>query len=197
VERSHRAINAMIGKLVDKHSRWSDYLDYVAFAYNSTVHKTTGFTPNFLHFGQELANSVNLLLANPTSQYESYGEFATGVIERMSYANQLARETLDEAAMSAKRYYDRKVNSRVFEPGDTVLVYNPRRRKQQYSKWQRFYSEEAKVISRVNDVTYIVQMTRSRQSKVTHIDKLKLLHKAAVPADSVVTPADGQSTVTQ
>ena len=172
----------MIAKLIDQHSKWSEYVDYVAFAYNSTSHKATGFTPNFLHFGRELANSVNLLLANPTSQYETYGDFAFEVIERMSVAHQLARDTLNEAAVSAKRYYDAKVRVVTFEPGDTVLVYSPRRRKNQYAKWQRNYSEQAVVVARINDITYLIRPQHSRQNKVTHVDKLKLLSRAASAA---------------
>ena len=41
VERCHKDINSMLGKLIDNHSTWSEYLDYVAFAFNSTTHKST------------------------------------------------------------------------------------------------------------------------------------------------------------
>jgi hypothetical protein len=37
VERSHRTINAMFAKNVDRHSDWAQYVNYIAFAYNSTV----------------------------------------------------------------------------------------------------------------------------------------------------------------
>jgi hypothetical protein len=101
VERSHRTINSMIAKTVDHHRNWSDILEYVAFCYNSTVHKASSFTPHFLHFGRELSNSVNLLLSSPVEEAKSYGEFATALIERMSFAFALARETLQGAALQA------------------------------------------------------------------------------------------------
>jgi hypothetical protein len=101
VERSHRTINSMIAKTVDRHRNWSDILEYVAFCYNSTVHKASSFTPHFLHFGRELSNSVNLLLSSPVEEAKSYGEFATALIERMSFAFALARETLQGAALQA------------------------------------------------------------------------------------------------
>jgi hypothetical protein len=181
IERSHRSINAMIGKLIDKHSQWSTYLDFICFAYNSTMHKATGFTPNFLHFGRELGNSVDLILRNPADQYESHGEFAAGIIDRMDYAYKLAHEMLQHSATLAKRYYDRKVRPQVFCPGDSVLLYSPRRYSKHYGKWQRLYSEEAEVMTRVNDVTYIVRGLRSRQQKVIHVDKIKLLKRVVAP----------------
>jgi hypothetical protein len=189
IERSHRTLHSMISKTIDNHAQWSSVLSYIAFVYNSTVHKSTGFTPHLLHYGRELANSVNLLLANPTTEYETYGEFASEVIERMTFAHQLARETLQGTAMQAKRYYDAMVRPQVFHPGDAVLVYYPRRRQRHFPKWQRLFSMEAKVVSRVNDITYVVQIARSRQRKIVHVDKLKLLERAEGAGADVSSPA--------
>jgi hypothetical protein len=188
VERVHRSINAMFGKVVNRHTDWSSWLSYIAFAYNSTVHKSTGFTPHFLHYGRELANSTNLLLANPTDEFSSHGEFASQMIERMAVAHQLAREELGKTALQAKRYYDARVRPQKFEVGDTVLVYYPRRRPRQYPKWQRLFSTEAVVLSRVNDITYIVQLTRTKQRRVVHVDKLKLWRRAAAVTGSASEP---------
>ena len=179
VERSHRTVNSIIGKLVDKHSQWSRYLDFVAFAFNSTVQKSTGFTPNFLQFGRELGNSVSVILANPVSQYETHGEFASELIDRMRQAYELASETLQAETLSAKRHYDQRARFKEFQPGDVVLIFCPRRRQNQNIKWQRMYSVEAVILSRINDVTYIVQERKSRQRKIVHVDKLKLVQKAA------------------
>jgi hypothetical protein len=89
------------------------------------VHKASSFTPHFLHFGRELSNSVNLLLSSPVEEAKSYGEFATALIERMSFAFALARETLQGAALQAKRYYDAKVRPLTFQEGDAILLHCP------------------------------------------------------------------------
>jgi hypothetical protein len=114
VERVHRSINAMFGKVVNRHTDWSSWLSYIAFAYNSTVHKSKGFTPHFLHYGRELANSTNLLLVNPTDEFSSHGEFASQMIELMAIAHKLAREELGRTALQANRYYDARVPLRSF-----------------------------------------------------------------------------------
>jgi len=93
IERGHRTLNAMIGKLIDKHKEWSQYLDYIALAYNSTCHKSTSFTPNFLHFGRELNSSVDILLANPSDNVGSSSEVVAKIIDGLTVAYQLARET--------------------------------------------------------------------------------------------------------
>jgi hypothetical protein len=48
---------------------------------------------NHLHFGRELATSLDILLANPKgNDEESYGEFAANMAERMQFAFGVARE---------------------------------------------------------------------------------------------------------
>lgn len=184
VERVHRSINAMFAKVLDRHVEWSAWLPYIAFAYNSTLHKSTGFTPHFLHFGRELASSITLLLANPTDEHENYGEYARQMIDRMTSAHEIAREVLNETALQAKREYDVKVRLQTFEQGDIVLVYCPRKRRQQYPKWQRLFSTQARVLSRVNEITYIVQFEHSRKRRIVHVDKLKLLSRPSVTVEA-------------
>ena len=194
VERSHRTINAMLGKLIDRHSQWSNHMDYVAAAYNATVQRTTGFTPNFLHFGRELASNVSVLLAGPTVSHENYGKFAADLMERLSSAHELARSHLNQSAMQANRWYDKKVRLQSFEPGDKILIYCPRKRKNCYAKWQRLYAEEASVMKRVNDVTYIVKPVKTGKPKIVHVDKMKLLSAAVREAEATAgnRAANGQ-----
>jgi len=178
IERGHRTLNAMIGKLIDKHKEWSQYMDYIALAYNSTCHKSTSFTPNFLHFGRELNSSVDVLLANPSDNVGSSGEFVAKMVDGLAVAYQLARETLQETAVQASRYYNKKVKEQNFRPGDKILAYYPRRYKNRYPKWQRFYCLECVVTKRLNDVTYIVTDIHTRKQRVLHVDKIKLLERS-------------------
>jgi hypothetical protein len=66
---------------LERHSDWSQYLDSSIF-HNGTLCKATGFTPKFLQYGRELPNSTTLFLDNPVSTAESYGEFASELIEQ-------------------------------------------------------------------------------------------------------------------
>jgi len=55
LERMHRTLNTMLGKIVDeKQKDWDKHVAYVMTAYNATVHSATGFTPNRLVFGREM-----------------------------------------------------------------------------------------------------------------------------------------------
>jgi len=117
-ERGHQELHAILAKLMDHHAEWSEYLDYVAFAYNSTINLATKFTPNVLHPGQELGFSLNLLLPKPSTTYEHYGLFAAEVREWSEVAHELAREYLNYFADLAKRMYVKKVRPQSFIPDD-------------------------------------------------------------------------------
>jgi hypothetical protein len=96
-ERTHRNLHAVFAKLLQRHRDWSLHLEYVQFCLNATVNRDTGFTANFLTFGRELSNCVNLILDNPSAYPQSHGEFAAAVVERMRAAYQLAYEIFHEA----------------------------------------------------------------------------------------------------
>jgi len=53
LERMHRTLNTMLGKVVDEKQRdWDVHVAYVMTAYNATVHRDTGFTPNGLSLAE-------------------------------------------------------------------------------------------------------------------------------------------------
>jgi len=54
LERVHRTLNTMLGKIVGENQRdWDTHVAYVLAAYNATEHSATGYTPNMLVYGRE------------------------------------------------------------------------------------------------------------------------------------------------
>jgi hypothetical protein len=61
VERVNRILAYMIASYVTKEpSKWSEFLDVAAFAYNTAVHSTTGYSP-FLMYGREAREPDNFI----------------------------------------------------------------------------------------------------------------------------------------
>jgi len=55
LERMHKTLNTMLGKMVDEKQRdWDAHVAYAMAAYNATVHSSMGFSPNRLLYGREL-----------------------------------------------------------------------------------------------------------------------------------------------
>ena len=66
IERMNKTLQNMLAKCVkEERSNWSQKLPYVKMAYRSSVHKSTGYTPQFLVFGQELSLPLDCMYLNP------------------------------------------------------------------------------------------------------------------------------------
>jgi hypothetical protein len=174
IERWHRSMNALLGKTVQVHQRdWPQRLPYVFSAYNSCVHESTGFSPNFLMYGRELNTAVDLLLDSPSGPPQSVNDYAEHLIEMMADAHESVREHLGHSTGRNKRYYDFNAKPLEFNPGDLVWVFSPRTYKGRTPKWSRCYSGPFEVIRRVNAVNYAVRRTPRSVATVVHVNKLK------------------------
>jgi len=66
-------MNSLLAKTVEVHQMdWPQRLAYVVAVCNATVHESTGYSPNFLSFGRELAVPVDVALRNlPPTDFQS------------------------------------------------------------------------------------------------------------------------------
>ena len=66
IEILNKALQIMLANYVnEKQSNWSQQLLYVMMAYQSSVHDSTRYTPEFLVFGQELSLILDCMYPNP------------------------------------------------------------------------------------------------------------------------------------
>ena len=174
VERFHRTLNSMLGKVVSSSQRdWDERLPAVMAAYRASKHESTGFTPNFLIFGTELRAPMDLLYDVPSDENEqSYDTYASEKVVKMREAYRLVREHLGNSAERNKQYYDMRVRPQKYSVGTWVYYYSPRRYVGKSPKWQRCYSGPYLVVKVMDPVNVILQLSRRSQPFVTHIDKV-------------------------
>lgn len=66
VERFNKTLATMLSAYVDEHHKdWGVHLPYVMMAYRSAEHETTGFTPNSLMIGGEVATPLDIMYEMP------------------------------------------------------------------------------------------------------------------------------------
>ena len=172
----HRTLNSMLAKVVSESQRdWSEWLAYVTFAYNATEHRSTGFPPFYVFVGRMPLWAVDLALPDVQENEKRLPEFTAQVVEKLKVASDLVRQNLRRAAQSASNWYNKRANPRAFEPGDAVRIFYPRKVAGRSPKWQNFFKAEGKVVTKLNDATYLVKAKSWRQPKVVHVDKLKPL----------------------
>ena len=68
VERLNKSLVKILSKLISDHRRdWADFVPKTVLAYNTSVHKLTGFTPYRLMFGREAILPLDAILRFETT----------------------------------------------------------------------------------------------------------------------------------
>lgn len=174
VERYNRTLKTQLTLFVDDHQRdWDCYVPLLLMAYRSAVHESTRCTPAKLVFGRELRLPVDLVYGRPPEeQQRPVTEFVQNLVNVTEEVHKFARANLRMASDHMKQYHDVEADGVQFDPGDLVWLYNPRRKKgispKLTSPWQGPY----RVLKRINDLVYRVQMTPKGKPKVVHHNRL-------------------------
>ena len=178
VERLNRTIQNMLATVVDSQSsEWENYLPKVCFAYNTSEHTSTGFTPFFLMFGREASMPLDIIFGNPSNNSQSYSQYTLNLRKALEQAYKLARKNMGTSAYRQKELYDRKVHGEKFQVGQLVWLCNPvvprGGSRKLHSPWVGPY----KIVKCLADTVYRIQDTcRSRKRIVVHFDRLKPCH---------------------
>jgi len=176
IERFHGTMYSLLAKWVSaNHRDWDDKLPSVAFAYRTSVHEATDFTPFFLIFGREARLPADLIYGSAETD-EPLTEFTSSRRDILREAYQTARDTLGQAAKTRKTRYDMRTRPQTFEIGSIVWCLVPKRVPGRYQKWRSQYEGPFKVIARPGPVTYLLQRPTGGRTWTAHVDKLKAAH---------------------
>ena len=176
-ERFHRTLNSMIAKVVSENQRdWDEHVPMVLAAYRSTVHESTGFSPNYLIFGRENRMPADIVLASvndPKTPERAECEYAVELIDRLRLAYQRAREHLQQCAETRKKAYDLRVKPAAYEVGQWVYYLYQRRYKGRSPKWISAYTGPYKIVEVIEPCNVVLAKNSRSKKFVVHTDKLK------------------------
>lgn len=120
VERGHRTLNAYLKAFSTKNrDEWHLLLKYAMFAYNNSIHTTTGYTPHELAHGFRI--SIPNHLFKPKLSY-NYDNLADMVRNNISSALELAKTHLHNQKLINKRLYDRNAKDLDIRVGEQILL---------------------------------------------------------------------------
>ena len=190
VERFHRNLGDQLAIVTSKHQRdWDKHLPLVLMACRSAVQESTECTPALLLLGRELRTPAELVFGRPPDApaVPAGPEYARKLQDRLDSAHSFAREQLQEAAVKQKRYYDVKSRGRDFASDELVWVYNPLRKKGRSPKLDSKWVGPCKVLERLGEVVYRVQMPPRGRKVALHRDRLAP-YRGGLPSPDTTAP---------
>ena len=123
VERWNRTLMLMLRTLLQSHAdNWDEYLQMAVFAYRTTPHRSTGFTPFELVQGRDPVFPKDALFSATEKVYSDNDyTYVRKLITQMKEVWSQASKNLDEAQEKYKKQYDKRAHVRAFEKGCLVL----------------------------------------------------------------------------
>ena len=185
IERFHRTLATMLTMYCenDQH-RWDVFLPQLMMAYRSSVHASTGQTPNRMTLGRDITLPVHLVVGQPAGdeKYEDTATYVDTLQQKLEEVHKLARKQLNKSSYHQKRNYDLRARKRPIPIGQPVWVHQPTRKvgicPMMTSPWKGPYL----VIKRLDDVTYKIKKSKTSPGLVTHIDRLATYKGTKMPA---------------
>ena len=94
-ERLNGTVINMLSSYVqqpENQKKWAGYLDHVVFAYNTSVHTATGYTPYYLVFGHEACIGSEAMLDTLPREFRPYPAYVKEMQRDMWLAHRHIRE---------------------------------------------------------------------------------------------------------
>ena len=186
VECFNRTLLDMLSTTIkDYPGTWENHVRAVCMAYNTSVQRTTGFTPFYLMFGRQACIPIDVMYGNPVVE-SSPSNYAIELKKSLTTAYNQVRTKMDVQFQRQKQYYDRKVHGAPYKVGNLVWLYSPAVPPGESKKLHHPWSGPFKIIKQLSDATYhIADMHTNHHKQVVHFDRLKLC-----PSDTRLPPAE-------
>ena len=180
VERFNRTVEAILAKMVGEHQDdWDKHLQKAVFAYRTSLHEFTGYSPYFVNFGRSPVLPVDVMLGRFGTGERGDGtilQYIKEVKTTLKMAYDVIRENLDVAQKKRKERRDKHCAEVNFKVGDRVWLFNPAVKvgetRKLTSQWRGPYT----VIDRVSPVNYKIQLIGTTKTQTVHHNRMKMCH---------------------
>ena len=154
-------------------------------AYNSTIHSSTGYSPNYLMFGRNFYLPIDIMIPTPdvvpeTTEYQDEDHYEQNLKHTLQPVYSVARDSLQQAVAYQKSYYDKRARQQKFQVGDSVCLYNPIRRKGHTPKLDKMWHGPYGIVTLIEEVLAEIKQSKRSKSTVVHLDTLAHTKKPIV-----------------
>lgn len=173
VERGHRTLNSYLRAFSSKNKdEWHLLLKFAMFAYNNSIHSTTGFTPHELAHGFKIQIPNHLFKSKTIYNYDNLADM---VRNNIANALELAKKHLITQKMINKQYYDKNAKNLDIQVGDKILL----KTQNKTDKFQHIYDGPYEVLTANNDY---VEIKRNNSRVKVHKNLIKKLNDDTFPS---------------
>ncbi|KAJ8003957.1 hypothetical protein DPEC_G00153790 [Dallia pectoralis] len=126
-ERFNRTLHNLLRTLVpEKKRKWVEYLPELVYAYNTTEHQSTGYSPYFLLFGRAPYVPMDVLLGREEQDVAQGGmtEWVQNHQRKLRVAYEDAGREMEKAAEARRRSAGPPAKDSVLQPGNLVYLRN-------------------------------------------------------------------------
>ena len=170
----------MLAKVVSDHQTdWDTHLPQVLFAYRTSIHDTTGFTPFHITFGRSPILPIDTIIGTPPLQRKvtHIPSFVNKLHTSLHSAYAAVRAHIAASHQRNKTRYDKHGFFSPYAIGDLVWLHvpavKPGRTKKFASQWRGPYT----VIDKLSDANFRIQLVgSSAKSLVVHHNRMKLCY---------------------
>ena len=136
-----------------------------------TVHTATSYSPHELFYSFAPSCPLDAMVSVPASDpVSNANEYTLQAFERLQEATAFVRKHTGKQMQRMKHYYDSSVKPR----RKKVLVYNPRKQRGKFAKWQVCWKGPVMVERKLNDTNYVLRKGK-RKAVVVYIDRMQKL----------------------
>lgn len=178
VERTHRTLNSYMRAFTAKNrNEWHNVLKFAMFAYNNSVHTTTGYTPHELAHGFRIQIPSHLYKQKTIYNYDS---LADRIRNQIADTLEVAKEHLHNRKLENKKEYDKNAKKLNVEIGDHILF----KTQQKDEKFQFIYEGPYEVTKAYDEYVEIVK--NNRKMKI-HKNLIKLYERNDINMIDAIT----------
>lgn len=166
-ERYNQTLQNMLVKYVhNKKDAWDEFLDTCVYAYNTSVHESTCFTPFELMFGRKARLPIDIEMddcdleecINEGGDDDKGAELVQHLTEERISRLQVALDNIKHAQKKQKQTYDRKhACPSAYDVGATVLMKDTRRKKRAGGKMDMRFDGPYIIAKCLNKGIYCLQ----------------------------------------
>ena len=162
VERQHQTITNYLAKYISSNQKdWDRWVPMFLLSYRTSKHEATGLSPAEVYLGRDLRLPLDLLRGRPPdsqkNEFFSYEHFNRNLQLKLERIHSEARKRMVEQSSRAKARYDCKARRALFQEGQKVWLFNPRREKGKAPKLQSNWEGPYVVVKKLSEVVFCIQ----------------------------------------